>query len=353
MTRVMVTGYDCRQGLGWLAKRFYDAGVVTDPVIYRHSHPSRKSEPIWYPPDTPVIYPHQHRGFSNLQWVRDKLKDVQVLLAFETFFDWNVVNVCRDLGVKTVLCPMYEWTPRVWPAKPDYILAPSLLDYDYFKDEFPEHIQFIPIPVETGTWQLRKRAEVFLHNAGNVGHREHKGTRQLVEAIPLVKSPARFVLKAQDRGAMESILRDALKGENYPNVTVNYVDEPWERMWDGCDIYVAPEKLNGLSLPLAESYAAGLPVITTDRYPANTWLPKEPLIQPASVHRACIGQNYREFDECVVEPADIAAKLDLWYGRDITAESEAAREWAERNSWAALKSRYVEFFDVVASSRTV
>lgn len=345
--RIASCCYSVKQGLGWLMKWFYDAGVITDPIIYKHSSPSRVTETSWYPSNTPIV---GGRGLSKLPEIKQVLSRVDILLCFETFFDWELVNLCKSMGVKSVLMPMMEWTPRVWPAKPDWILAPSALDYDYFKDEFPNHIEYIPVPVDNSTWRLRTKATTFLHNAGNVGHREHKGTRQFVEAIPLVKNcDARFIIRAQDTDAMDSILQGNPDALHDPRLTVDYSERPWSSLWDGADVYVAPEKFNGLTLPPVEAYAAGLPVITTDRYPLNSVLPQDKalFVQPASIHRASISGAYREFDECVVEPSAVAAKIDEWCGRDITAESEMTRSWGEGYSWAALRSRYNKFISCV------
>ncbi len=351
MTKIASLCYAGRQGLGWLMKRYYDAGVITHPIIYRHSNPSRKTLTEWYPPGTPVV---EGRNPDRAA-IREVLKQVEVLYCFETFFDWGLVDVAREMGVKTCLQPMYEWTPTRWPAKPDYIHAPSLLDRDYFKDEFPGKCLFIPVPVENSTWQLRKTAVRWLHNAGNVGHREHKGTRQLVEAIPLVKNPDwRLTIKAQDGKALTSILEGTPAALRDPRVTIDLNGEqPWERMWDDHDVYVAPEKLNGLSLPLAEAYAAGMPVMTTARYPMTTWMPTEPMIPVERYEKARIGPNYRELDEAIVTPEAIASKIDSWVGRDITDASLRSREWGVANSWPVLKPLYDEFFARVARGEDV
>ena len=352
MTRVASLSYACRQGLGWLMRRFFDAGIVTDPIIYRHSHPSRKTLTEWYPPGTPVV---EGRNLSADQEVVDVLRQADVLLCLETFFDWELVNACRRLQVKTVLMPMYEWTPVRWPAKPDYVLCPSLLDQDFFRDEFPGRCPFVPVPASPVEWKLRTRANRWLHNAGNVGHREHKGTRQLIEAVPLVRNPDfRLTIKAQDSAALTSILNDHPAARDDPRLTVDLDgDQPWERMWDDHDVYIAPEKLNGLSLPLQEAFAAGLPVFTTDRYPANTWLPADTLIPPFRMERACITRSYREFDECVVEPATIAAVINDWQGRDVERFSRAGLQWSVDNGWAKLGPVYRRVLERIARGETI
>ncbi len=117
---------------------------------------------------------------------------------------------------------------------------------------------------------------------------------------------------------------------------------PADTLWTEGDVFVFPEKFNGLSLPLQEARAAGMLVVSTDRFPINTWLPKEPLIQVSDTRMTRLGGHLTEFDEAIVDPRDIAAKIDEWYGRDISEYSEQGRMWAARNSWEILKPKYME-----------
>lgn len=337
-------GYATNQGLGMLLRSFYDAGVVQRPFLWLHG--SHTNHFGWYPPATPIL------GKSGLirALFGSYLDGLDVLLAFETPFDWSFFQEAKARGVKTVLMTMYEWTPKNWPVKPDALLCPSRLDYDYFHQEFPTHrCQYIPVPVDPAAWKLRKKALHFVHNAGHVGHREHKGTRQFLQAIPLVQSDAQFTIRCQDAKALDSILDSVPPIRDDERVTIETGDRNYDGLFREGDVYVAPEKLNGLSLPLQEARAAGLAVMTTDRYPANTWLPKEILIPPLRYERACITRNYREFDEAIVDPKTVAECIDRWYGVDISALSTSGKEWADANSWKVLRPRYDEFFSSVCS----
>ena len=340
-------------------KAFWDNGVVTDPVIVRHSAWQRRTHTEWYPPGTPEV---PHRRTFDPAVVGPVLGRVDAMLFFETPFDWSLLPYCRDAGIKTALMPMYEWFPHTPPSWPDLMLCPSLLDLDYFKDRTETRAVFLPVPVDPSRWRMRTKAERFLHNAGNVGHREHKGTRQLLEAVRYVRSPDfRLTVRAQDTRALRDIARgtamitakqalimtrgSATVEATDPRVTFEFGERPYETLWDDHDVYVAPEKLNGLSLPLQESYAAGMMLLTTDRYPANTWAPKEGLIPVSEYRRERIAGSYLEFDEAVVRPEAIAAKIDEWVGRDLTYQSKKAHCWANDYSWDDLRPRYLEVFE--------
>lgn len=331
--RIGHVAYATLQGLGVMARSFYDAGVVTEPIIYRHS---RHNHVEWYPPDTPQIAVRNFFGTS----LDEVLRRVDVMLFYETPFDWSFLPHCKAMGVKTVLIPMYEWTPKTPPYWFDKVIAPSKLDRDYFPGSV-----YLPIPVDPRYWKPRTHARTFLHNCGHLGHREHKGTRELLEAVKYVRSSEfRLTVRGQGDSGLQKLAQRVFPRAVDPRLAIEIVDIPHDRLWaeDTHDVYVAPEKFNGLSLPLQEARAAGMLVMASDRYPHNDWLPREPLVPVASYSRASISSSYLEFDEARIEPKAIAAKIDEWVGCDIIDYSLSGREWAEANSWTALKPKWLE-----------
>ena len=330
--------YATRQGLGYLGKSFYEAGVITHPILYRH--PQYANQYDWYPKGTPVV---ASRAFSRVAFQK-WLKGIDLMLFFETPFQWDVLPLCKEMGIKTALVPMYEWTLTKMPHPFDLIVAPSLLDRDYFPGSV-----FIPIPVRTDLWKKRTVAKRFLHNAGHIGHREHKGTRQLLEAVKYVTSDLTLTIRCQSQPHMKKLLKE-VGWVDKPWVTFEYGDLPYTSLWDDYDVLVAPEKFNGLSLPLQEGLAAGMVVMASDRYPHNTWLPREYLVPVLKYQKARVNPSYMEFDEAIIEPMAIAETMDRLYGKDISGYSEAARNWALDNSWEVLKPQYLEVFHKCLSS---
>ena len=360
-------GYAVEQGLGRLMKSFVDAGVVTDPIIWPHRGRGRENHPEWYKSGNMV----SPESGSVSKLLKRRGKFIDVLMAWETFFDWTALATCREMGIKTVLVPMHEWFPKKAPDMPDLFACPSKLDFFYFADlpytrevslQWAESAtrstppfaifqggytgtkaSFTPIPVDPSTWKQRTTALRFLHNAGNVGHRWHKGTLELLQAVPLVKNPDfRLTVRGQDVEELNKVLKQVPEACKDPRLTIELGEVPYEKLWDGFDVYIAPEKQNGLSLPLQEARAAGLVVMTSDRFPHNDWLPREYLIPVSRYERANVGSSYLDFDSAVVEPADIAVKIDEVFGRDIEAYSENIYGWALQNSWQALKPKWLE-----------
>lgn len=332
--------YACDSGLGLLAKAFVDHGVVTHPLVVRHGRHATHDE--WFP-GAPQI--GDLKSPEQRQMARRFCENCDVMLFFETPFLWELVPHCRGKKIPTILMPMYECEHARLPYQPDFFINPSELDQQYY----PNHSVHIPVPVEV-PWRQRTRAEVFVHNAGHGGLKGRNGTAELIEAMRHVKSGARLTLRAQEASRQYwagEALRESgeVPGGLPSNIDVKIGTLPYEHLWaDGGygDVFVFPEKFNGLSLPLQEARAAGMLVMCGDRFPMHCWLPKQPLIPVAGYRKNRIGPPYNEFDEAMFDPKDIAAKIDQFFGTDITEYSRQGKEWADRMSWQALKPRYME-----------
>lgn len=322
--------YASEQGLGRLGKSFYDAGIVSEVLIYAHPD-GRETRREWYPESTSMVHGRDFATRCRTD-VAHFLSKIDVCLFFETPFDWNVLPLCKKHGVKTVLVPMYEWSLLNPPYSFDKVICPSLLDQQYFPGA-----PFLPIPVEPKFWKPRTKALRFLHNGGGIGSREHKGTRQLIESIPYVQSPISLTIRAQNGAALERILAANPAARSDRRVTWEFGERLYETLWDDHDVLIAPEKFNGLSLPLQEGFAAGMMVMTTDRFPMNTWLPKGSLIPVASTQTVQVMGGHNRIEESIVDPVEIARCIDSWHGADIAEFSQAGKDFGERYNWKNLK----------------
>lgn len=349
--------YATDQGLGILAHEFYQHGIVTDVVVVQHAH--RPTHYEWYPgaKSTPI---HKIERSPHLDIIREFCKSMDVVLLFETPFVWSIINYCREQGVKTALMPMYECCPprAELPYQPDVFLCPSLLDLDYYMDTsrvnkgssfepFGRHFGnavFSPIPVDIA-WKERTVARTFVHNAGWGGLKGRNGTLEVERAIPLVKSDARFIIRVQRES------REWRALENDTRVSILWGTRPYSTLYEDGDVFLFPEKFNGLSLPLQEAYASGMLVMAGARFPMTMWLPSEPLIPVHSTRKNRISGRCNEFVEAAYDHKHVAATIDAWYGHDITEYSHRGKRWAEQNSWQVLGPQYKSFLQEVVEGR--
>lgn len=290
------------QGLGYLAKSFYDNGIID--LVSVHHHTSRENHYEWYP---------------NRVSVEELLDKCDTLLFFETSFSAKIIQEAKKRGIKTILMVMYECTPPSIAKMVDKIWTPSLLDQKYYPKS-----KLVQVPVDV-KWKLREKARIFVHNAGNGGLGGRNGTKEVIEAFNHVKSDARLILRSQV----------PIKCDN-PKIEVRI--GTFDNIWDDGDVFLFPEKFNGLSLPLQEAYASGMLVMAGNRFPMNRWLPKPPLIPVVGYHKETIAV---EFDCAEYNPIDIANQIDMWYNCDISAFSLSGKKFNEENSWKQLKEKYI------------
>lgn len=323
------------QGIGFLPKWFYDAGVITDVMLLRHG--SRLDHFEWYPPETPHLDARQRpwRGAD----INEFIDRIDVLLQFETPFDWSLFDHVRSRGKRSALVPMYECYPKRADSLPDKFICPSLLDQ---RDYWPGS-PFLEVPVPPDVrWHQRTRARRFLHNGGNLGLRGHKGTLEIMQAMNFVKSDIRLSIRAQDTRGFKALVDHCPQIAKDERVLLMGDVDRLLLFHSSHDVFIMAEKYNGLSLPLREARAAGMLVMTSDRFPMNTWLPQWPLIPVSHYATASVGGPYNDYLEATVTPEDIAAKIDEVYDADITQYSLDGRAWGEQMSWERLRPLWLE-----------
>lgn len=294
------------QGLGYLAKDFYDNGIIDKVFVWQHS--SRENHYDWY-----------SDRVNNI----DDLLDCDIILYFETCFDFDFMKRAKAKGIKIVFMPMYECSNPNIVKLADKIINPSLLDQKYYPQG-----TFIPVPVNK-TWKLRQTAKTFVHNAGNGGLGGRNGTKELLEAMKWVKSPIKLILRSQGK----------IEAYNDPRIEVRI--GTFDDIWSEGDVFIFPEKFNGLSLPQQEAFASGMLVMVSKRFPNETYLPVEPMIPVKEYKKERLAV---EFDCAVIDPKEIAEQIDAWYNKDITEYSLKGKEYGEQNSWKILKEKYLSVF---------
>ena len=328
----MKIGIVARCDVGGLGNLTYD--------FWKHIHQiSRELVIFSYRGDNPNLYPKAipcQKGRPTLEEIDNFLKDIDIVLAFETPYNWNIFAKAKEKGIKTILIPMYEWSDVISPVMPDLYLCPSKLDYQIFK-KYPIRAEYLPIPVDRREFpfKLREKAETFVFNNGGGGTGGRNGLTELLEAIPLVKAQVKFLIRSYSQ-------IPEIKDKRIEKVegVVDHLD-----LYKEGDIFLFPHKFDGLSLPIQEALSCGMPVISTDMFPHNNYLPKEWLFEPKGFERGKVAPEARLINVATLDPKKIAEKIDEWANRDITKESKKADEIAEQLSWENLHQKYIKLFE--------
>jgi len=330
--KIGLLGFASNSGLGTLTREFFDNLPIEKTLII----PSKYQ-------DFPDRFPAARIGLTqeNVDWFLD---GIDVLLSFETPKEWAIFQLARKRGVKTVLMPMYECMPQPLPVVPTAVLCPSLLDQRIFSSELRGKciVQHIPVPVNRNRVKYRQRstANVFEFHGGHGGLYGRNGLTDLLAAIPMVQSDAKFLIYSQKQLAFE-----------HPKVEVrvgNYEDY-WD-IWGEGDVFIFPHRFDGLSLPIQEALSSGMPVLATAFYPFTKMLPMDWLFQPEESTKLRVFQ--REIDVFFPSPTEIATKIDEWAGTKIAADSAHADDIAEKISWDNLRKSYLDFFETVCNTQS-
>ena len=325
------------QGLSYLVRDFYKNGIITNVLI--QSHPRFKNNPEWYNKekcDLPVVseYPFTNQIPNFLKnKIIDFLKQIDILFFFETPFYLEILEMAKAMNIPTIFMPMYECTP--FPIDCDVYLSPSDLDYKYnsifYKNKKNIRVN-VPVP-DAIKWKERKRAKVFVHNAGNGGTYDRNGTKELIESMRYVESPIRLIIRSQTKNF---VCKD-------PRVTISNKHITFDQLWANGDVFIFPEKFNGLSLPIQEAYSSGMVVMCGDRFPMNSWLPKEPLIGIKAYEDKNIVNV--KFKSAIFEPKEIASSIDRWYNKNIADLSYQGKKWLNNNNWESLGPTYRQILE--------
>jgi len=278
---------------------------------------------------------HRITGGIPLEIMEEFIKDIDILFAMETPYDYNIISLCRNRGVKTILQLNYEFLdyPSNLPF-PDLLAAPSVWHYD----DIPNPKKFLPVPVNTNHFKPEKKFRTFIHNAGRPAIHDRNGTVAFMNALQYVNSEVNVIINSQIPLSFNHITRNPkVNLISTFGTKLNY----YENYTGG--VFVIPRKYGGLCLPMNEAIGAGMPVISTHISPNNAWLPGEWLAE-ASYSR--ILQSKRKVEVFEPDPYRIASIMNLFCDEDFYNHAvEKALAIREAISWESLLPMYHKTFE--------
>jgi glycosyltransferase involved in cell wall biosynthesis len=284
-------------------------------------------------------YPEQIicQNYPTIEQIDLFLKDIDIVIAFETPYNWNVFSMAKERGIKTVLIPMYEWTEEHPSIEPDLYLCPSLMERDIYK-YYPTKSEYIQNPIDRKIFKFKQRekAHTFVFNNGHGGTNSRNGIVTLLQAILLVKSDVKFIIHSQ-------VSIPEIKDKRVEIRLVDIKNRP--DLYKEGDIMIYPKMFGALSLPIWESLSCGIPVLTTNLYPFNEMLPKEWFFEPEGNQKMKTSSQNRIIDCAIINPQTIADKIDEWANKDITEDSKKANDIAEQFNWTIQKDKIIKVLE--------
>lgn len=282
-----------------------------------------------------------HNGLTPTPDVIEEFLDgLDVLFTAETFYSHDLLHRAHHHGVKTILQYNYEFLHMTAYPEPTLYAAPSL--WRYFTTRLHNKIH-LPVPIATDRFTPNPNPpatpRTFLHPVGRPAIHDRNGTEDLIEALPLVRSPITMIFRCQRPGYVQGLLA----GREFPSHIDIRVDDSaprdYWRSYQDIDAVILPRRYGGLCLPANEAIGMHIPVLMTDIDPNNRWLPSEWLIpakqsgefqavNPVMVYRTPPTTLALYIDNLAVSPEAYAHAL------------RQARRLAQVYSWEALLPQY-------------
>ena len=309
-------------------------------LIDSFSFNKNKQHPEWYEQyDVTTTV-----GFPNNRQVSLFLRDLDIVLSCETFYNAAFIELAREMNVKTALQYNYEFLEFLQkPHKhfPTYLIAPSLWNFDKVERLFGKKTKVLHLapPTDPNTFSsvrennLSKRHGRLLHVAGKAASKDRNGTETVLEMLKYSKANYELVITTQT--PLNHDLSD-------PRITLSY-DNPdnRENLYNGFDAMILPRRYAGLCLPMNEALLSGLPVFMTNISPNNQVLPPEWLAKSEKTDKL---MTRTMLDVYSADPQDLARIVDDYFSNNNQIEiKETAVEIGMNNfSTDNLKNKYLD-----------
>lgn len=258
----------------------------------------------------------------DLGLIEDFLRGLDVVFCAETPYDWRLLEVARELGVKTVVQGNPEFVRHGQPdfdlPHPDEWWWPSR----WRLNKVPSG-QVVPVPMPTIAPARAPAVSPLsvLHVSGHRAHEERNGTDLFLRALSYTTKPMHITVTSVDENPITMV-------RPRRNITFRALPAGFTNRWDaylGHHLVVIPRRYGGLCLPALEAAACGVAVAMPDSSPnADFATILMPYSSTRHVKLACGPVEVPE-----VEPQVIAEMLDS-YADDREALCVAGDQARER-----------------------
>lgn len=276
-------------------------------------------------------------GLLDLDIVRGFLEGLDVVYSAETFYDWRVCDLARELGVRTVCHAMPEYfkhTPNAHNYFPDDLPPADVwwAPTTWRLEHLPEGTEVVPVPIPTDRWLPRDTAVTtaiprWLHTIGSRAASDRNGTRIFLAALKHVKRDHEVIIRSQS----EPFYANGGYGRNVHLRTSSLdVADYWE-LYADADALVLPRRYGGLCLPALEGMGAGLALVMPEVSPNCDW----PIIPIEAPFLNALTTSAGSIPICAADPKSLARAMDTCAAQPHRlAEAQAASDaFAEEYSW--------------------
>jgi glycosyltransferase involved in cell wall biosynthesis len=267
---------------------------------------------------------------EEIEWL---VKDLDVVYTAETPYSPNLFAIAKEYKCRVVLHAMPEL------LKSEHEDCEVWLPTDWHADRI-KHSRIIPVPIALDRFVYKQRGYIstMLHIAGEA-MLDRNGTDLLMQALPLVQTSLKLIMAGSQ---MPRRVYGNVLVESRPPVK-NY----WENYTEDIDLLVMPRRYGGLSMPVQEAAACGIPTLMLDLPPQRDW----PVLKVPSQSHARARMAGGTFEVYSTSPEVLAQAIDAACSpKNIFDISEAARNWAVELGWLSWIDIYNKSLDALRSA---
>lgn len=317
-------------GLGNLTREAFDHLRPDKVLVMMHGHD--KLERYGDAPEMRAVPIAGRMKLDEPMW-RWLLDGVDTLWSAETFYDERLLSLCALAGVRCVLYAMPElFNPgyrRETIRGRLHVYAPTSWELARLGKA---HV--LPLPVNVDRLPFRQRTEVksLLHVSASA-MLDRNGTQTFKRALEFVRTPLEVFVSGPNRPQGKSKVGRC-------TVTPLPHFPEYGAVYDFADALVIPRRYGGLSMPMLEGMACGMPLVTLDRDPERLW---------TDLRADVVGYRGEpmkggEIDVASGNPESLARMIDRLaegVGGDLSRASERSQQTRTYGSWDALLDAWV------------
>lgn len=264
----------------------------------------------------------RHIRPDELQRFADGLDAV---IGFETFYCDDAIPTLERLGCQAVMFPMWECSPPDVQAA-HLLVSLSPQDARTYPDSY--HLDWPIDPSRFGSQKLQRNVKQFQHNSGWGGLNERNNTPAVLQAADTY-----HYLTGQ-----RVHVRAFRAGPPQPGVMWGPPAEVAEWLYQDAGTMIHLQAFPGLSLPLLEAAAAGIPCLVLD-LDGNEHYPEAQRVRVADWDLGVIGGQQIPYGRPSV--ADLTDKmLAIWHGDVVPRPVKPPPTWPEFDArfWPLLET---------------